>query len=124
MIGILFGYYFITPLSLNFLSNYIISDIIVNDINFVSFVKTISKFIFLCGLAFQFPVLIYFLAKFNFVSAKILKQYRKHAFVLMLILASVITPPDVLSQILISFPLLMLYEISIIIVLFIEKNKS
>ncbi len=122
--GILFGYYLITPLSLNFLSNYTVSDIIVNDINFVSFVKTISKFILLCGLFFQLPCIIYFLGKFNLVSVNFLKKYRKHAFVIVLILASVITPPDVLSQVLISFPLMILYEISIIVVYFVQKTNK
>lgn len=124
ILGILFGYYLITPLSLNFLSNYTVSDVIVNDINFISFVKTITKFIVLCGFVFQLPFVIYFLAKFNFVSKSFLKTHRKHAFVLVLILASIITPPDVLSQILISFPLMILYELSIIVVHFVQKRKK
>ena len=60
VLGILFYYFFITPLSLNFLSSFNVSDIIVNDINFISFVKTITKFIILCGLTFQFPLIIFF----------------------------------------------------------------
>ena len=124
VLGILFGYYLITPLSLKFLSNYTVSDLIVNDINFISFVKTITKFILLCGIVFQFPFIIYFLAKFNLVSKSFLKTYRKHAFVIVLILASIITPPDVLSQILISIPLILLYELSIIVVHFVQKRNS
>ena len=124
VLGILFGYFFITPLSLNFLSSFNVSDIIVNDINFISFVKTITKFIILCGLTFQFPLIIFFLAKFNLVTNKFLKNHRKHAFVLVLILASIITPPDVLSQLLISLPLVVLYEFSILVVQFVQKNKS
>jgi len=122
--GILFGYYLITPLSLNFLSNYTVSDVIVNDINFISFVKTITKFILLCGFVFQFPFIIYFLAKFNFVSISFLRRHRKHAFVLVLILSSIITPPDVLSQILISIPLMLLYELSIIVVHYVQKGNK
>ena len=124
VLGILFGYYLITPLSLNFLSSYTVSDIIVNDINFISFVKTITKFVLLCGFVFQFPFIIYFLAKFNLVSKDFLKNHRKHAFVLVLILASIITPPDVLSQVLISFPLIILYELSIIVVHFVQKKNK
>ena len=122
--GVFFGYYLITPLSLNFLSNYTVSDVIVNDINFISFVKTITKFILLCGFVFQFPFIIYFLAKFNLVSNTFLKNHRKHAFVLVLILASIITPPDVFSQLLISLPLMILYEISIIVVRFVQKKDK
>jgi len=124
ILGIFFGYYLITPLSLNFLSNYTVSDIIINDINFISFVRTITKFILLCGFVFQFPLVIYFLAKFNLVSKAFLKTHRKHAFVLVLILASIITPPDVFSQILISVPLMILYELSIIVVHFVQKKNK
>ena len=125
ILGVLFGYYIITPLSLNFLSNFTVSDIIINDINFISFVKTITKFILLCGFVFQLPFVIYFLAKFNLVTKKLLQIYRKHAFVIVLILSSIITPPDVLSQILIAFPLMILYEISIIVVHYVhKKNKT
>ncbi|MEC8537206.1 MAG: twin-arginine translocase subunit TatC [Bacteroidota bacterium] len=124
ILGVLFGYYIITPLSLNFLSNFTVSDIIINDINFISFVKTITKFILLCGFVFQLPFVIYFLAKFNLVTKKLLQIYRKHAFVIVLILSSIITPPDVLSQILIAFPLMILYEISIIVVHYVHKKNE
>ena len=75
-------------------------------------------------LVFQFPFLIYFLAKFNLVSNTFLKKHRKHAFVIVLILASIITPPDVFSQLLISLPLMILYEISIIVVRFVQKKDK
>ncbi|MAZ57922.1 MAG: twin-arginine translocase subunit TatC [Flavobacteriales bacterium] len=115
IIGILFAYYVIVPFSINFLSSYSISGEVTNKIHFISFIKTITKIILTTGLLFQLPVVIYFLTKFNLVTAKQLKQYRRHAFVVILIIASILTPPDVFSQILIGLPIFMLYEFSIFI---------
>lgn len=115
IIGILFAYYIIVPFSINFLSSYSISSEITNKIHFISFIKTTTKIILTTGLLFQLPVVIYFLTKFNLVNSKQLKQYRRHAFVIILILASILTPPDVFSQILIGLPIFMLYEFSIFI---------
>jgi sec-independent protein translocase protein TatC len=124
LIGILFGYYIMAPISLNFFANYQISEQIVNDINFISFVKLISKLIFICGFVFQLPVIIYFLGRFKLITSEKLKKWRKYAFIVILILASIVTPPDVFSQILISIPLFILYEISIVTISFIEKNDK
>lgn len=122
--GLFFGYYLLAPVSINFFANYHISDQIVNDINFISFVKLISKLIFICGVIFQLPVIIYFLGRFRLISSIKLKKWRKYAFVIILILASIVTPPDVFSQIAISIPLFILYEISIITISFVEKNDN
>ena len=113
--GVLFGYYVILPFSLNFLSSYTISSVIENNIHFISFIKTITKIILATGFLFQLPLLIYCLTKFNFVCPKQLKQYRRHAFVIILVLASILTPPDIFSQILIGLPIFFLYEFSILI---------
>ena len=114
-IGVLFGYFIIIPFSINFLSNYIISGSIENNIHFISFIKTVSTIIITSGILFQLPVFIYFLTKFNFVNSQQLKQYRRHAFVSILLVASVLTPPDIFSQILIAVPIVILYEFSIFI---------
>ena len=113
--GILFGYYVIVPFSLNFLSSYAISNVIENNIHFISFIKTITTIILTTGFLFQLPLIIYFLTKFNFILPSQLKQYRRHAFVIILILASILTPPDIFSQILIGLPIFVLYEFSILI---------
>ena len=115
LLGIFFAYYIIVPFSINFLSSYSISGVITNQIHFVSFIKTITKIVLTTGLLFQLPLVIYFLTKFNLVTSSQLKQYRRHAFVIILILASILTPPDVFSQILIGLPIFLLYEFSIFI---------
>jgi len=114
-IGILFGYFIIIPFSINFLSTYIISDTIENNIHFISFIRTISTIVLTSGVLFQLPIVVYFLTKFNFVNSNQLKQYRRHSFVIILLLASVLTPPDIFSQILIAIPIVILYEFSIFI---------
>tara|TARA_Y100001968_G_scaffold306695_1_gene323743 strand:- start:3807 stop:4586 length:780 start_codon:yes stop_codon:yes gene_type:complete len=115
LFGVLFGYYVIVPFSINFLSSYAISNLIENNIHFISFIKTITTIILTTGFLFQLPLIIYFLTKFNFVTPKQLKQYRRHAFVIILVLASILTPPDMFSQLLIGLPIFILYEFSIFI---------
>ena len=122
--GVLFGYYIMAPISINFFASYSISDQIVNDINFISFVTLISKLIFICGIIFQLPVIIYFFGRFRLITSRQLKKWRKYAFIIILILASIVTPPDVFSQIVISIPLFVLYEISIITISFVEKSDK
>ena len=124
VLGVLFGYYILAPISIHFFSNYQISEQIINDINFISFVKLISKLIFICGIIFQLPVIIYFLGRFRLITSQKLKNWRKYAFVIILILASIVTPPDVFSQIVISIPLFILYEVSIITISFVEKREK
>lgn len=114
-IGILFGYYFISPLSVQFLGNYQVSELISNQISVDSFISTITTVTLSSGLIFQLPLIIFFLSKVGIVTPEFLRKYRKHAIVIILILAAVLTPPDVMSQILMSIPLLILYEFSIFV---------
>lgn len=113
LIGVLFGYYLISPLSVQFLGNYTVSDSVANQIALNSFISTVSTVTLACGLVFQLPVVIYFMARAGLVTDKDLKGYRKHAAVAVLVLSAIITPPDITSQILVSLPLVLLYEISI-----------
>ena len=122
-LGVVFGYYVIVPFSINFLSSYNVSGVIENNIHFISFIKTITTIILTTGLLFQLPLVIYCLTKFNLISSNQLIQYRRHAFVIILIMASILTPPDVFSQILIGLPIFILYEFSIFISR-ISKPKS
>ena len=115
VVGLLFGYYVIIPFSINFLSFYAISSAIENNIHFISFIKTITTIVLTTGILFQLPLIIYFLTKFNFISSSQLKQYRRHAFVIILLIASILTPPDVFSQVLIGLPIFILYECSIFV---------
>lgn len=115
LIGILFGYFFISPLSVQFLGNYVVSDMVQNSISIQSFISTVTTITLACGLVFELPLLVYFLSKMGILTPEIMRKYRKIAVVITLILSAILTPPDVTSQILLTIPLLILYEISIFI---------
>jgi sec-independent protein translocase protein TatC len=122
MLGILFGYYIVTPLVIHFLANYQVDPSIVNRFDIVSYVSTIVTLTLACAFMFQLPVVIYFLARVNVVTAHSMRAYRRHAIVAILILAAIMTPPDVISQLLIATPLVLLYECSIFIAQFVENR--
>ncbi|KQC28536.1 twin-arginine translocase subunit TatC [Flagellimonas eckloniae] len=113
--GVLFGYYVVAPLSINFLGTYQVSKEVLNEIDISSFIATVRASVIACGIMFELPIIIYFLTKVGLVTPEILKKYRKIALVIVLILSAVITPPDVASQIVVSVPVLILYQISIYI---------
>ncbi len=113
--GVLFGYYIVSPLSINFLGSYTVSEEVFNDIDLQSYIATVRASVLACGLIFELPILIYFLTKIGLVTPEILKKYRKIALVLVLILSAIITPPDIASQIIVAVPVLILYQISIYI---------
>ena len=120
--GCLFGYYVLTPLSINFLGNFQFGDVEVNA-TILSYLKLVTSLVLGTGLIFQLPVVVYFLGKIGLISSEFLKKYRRHAFVVNLIIAAIITPPDVTSQILVSMPILLLYEVSIFLVARIERQR-
>ena len=113
--GILFGYYIMSPLAVNFLAGYQVSEIVQNEFDITSYVSTISTLVLGSGLLFQLPIVVYFLSKVGLVTPSLMRTYRKHAIVVILVLGAMLTPPDPLSQVLIAFPLLGLYEFSIFI---------
>ena len=112
-IGICFGYLILAPLSVNFLSNYIVSNDIINMIDVSSYIKLVANLVLVCALIFELPVLVHFLSKTGLITAEFMKRYRRHAIVLLAICAAIITPPDVMSMILVIIPLYLLYELSI-----------
>ncbi|MDW3196590.1 MAG: twin-arginine translocase subunit TatC [Cytophagales bacterium] len=114
-LGVLFGYFVIAPISVYFLTNYQIDPSILNEIDIISYVGLVSTLVLACALLFQLPVLVFFLTKAGLVTPALMKQYRKHAIVAILILGAIVTPPDVFSQVLIAIPLILLYQISILI---------
>lgn len=125
IMGVLFGYYIMSPLMISFLANYRISDMIVNEFDITSYVGTIVGVVFGSGLLFQLPVIIFFLTKIGIVTPGFLRQYRKHAIVIILIVGAIVTPSaDPLSQALISLPLYLLYEISILISASVIRKKA
>ena len=111
--GVLFGYYLIAPLSVNFLGGYSVSDQISSQINLGSYISTVTTVTMATGLVFELPILVYFLTKIGLLTPEWMKTYRRHAFVVTLILSAVITPPDIASQVLVTIPIVVLYEISI-----------
>lgn len=123
-IGVLFGYYVITPLSVNFLGNYSVSEIVDKNFKISSYISIIKSSVLASGFMFELPIIIYFLAKMGLVTPDFLRTYRKHAIVLVLILAAVITPPDVISQIIVTIPVILLYELSIVIAKVIYKKQN
>ena len=127
--GVAFGYWGIVPLSLQFLGHYELGDAIAGTdvahrIGVMSYVKTVATISFSSGLIFQLPVLIFFLARAGIVTPKGLKKYRRHALVGILVLSAIITPPDVTSQVMVSMPVLALYELGIVIARREEKRRK
>ena len=122
--GVLFGYYVITPLSLNFLSNYSISDKVTNEFDVSSVIAIVRSSSLASGFVFELPIIIYFLTKVGLVTPALLKKYRKFALVIVLILAAVITPPDIASQIIVAIPILILYQVSIYISAIVIKRQN
>ncbi len=124
LLGVLFGYYIIAPLSVNFLGSYSVSAEVINRINLRSYISTVTTVTLAGGITFELPVVIYFLTKVGLITPDFLRRYRKHAIVVILALAAIITPPDVFSQILVFIPLVILYEVSIWISARIKKKQD
>jgi sec-independent protein translocase protein TatC len=122
ILGLLFGYFFAAPLSINFLASYQVDPSIENQIDLQSYISTLTTMVFSCALMFELPMVVFFLAKAGLVSAELLTMYRRHAVVAVLIIAAVVTPPDVLSMTIFAIPLYMLYEVSAIIARIVRKR--
>ena len=114
----------IAPYTINFFSNFSLDDNIENKWTIASYFNTIVPLILGAGLAFQLPLVMFFLAKIGVVTASYLRSVRKYAILIMLILAGIITPPDMLSQIICTIPLVLLYEISILLCLKVERKEK
>lgn len=122
--GVLFGYYVIIPLTLNFFGTYQVSANVVNQIALSSYISTFVSVIFSIGVVFELPIFIFFLSKVGIVTPAFLKRSRKYMFVLILTISAIITPPDIFSQILVSLPMIALYELSIVLSARINRNKT
>ena len=124
IMGVLFGYFLIVPLSIHFLGSYQVSDEVVNTINTRSYISTLTSISFASGVVFLIPIFSYFLSKVGILTPQFMKTYRRHAYVVMLLLSAIITPPDIFSQIMVCFPLVFLYEIGILISRRVVKNRE
>jgi len=115
ILGVLFSYYLMVPWTLNFLGTYQVSSMVVNQISLSSYISTVTSTILGVGIVFELPVVVYVLAKIGIITPALLKNNRKYAFVIILIVAAIITPPDVFSQLIVTVPLYALYEISVLV---------
>jgi len=123
-IGVLFGYYLILPLSVNLFGGFNVSSVIKNEFNLENYIGMVKTSVISCGILFEMPIIIYFLTKLGLVTAKSLRQYRRYSIVIILIVAAILTPPDILSQVIVAIPLLILYELSIFIAAFVNKREK
>ncbi|WP_452222513.1 twin-arginine translocase subunit TatC [Lacinutrix salivirga] len=125
-IGVLFGYYIIAPLSVNFLGGYVLipGDDIAANPTISSYIALLRSVVVAGGLIFELPIIIYFLTKVGLVTPEFLKTYRKHALVVVLIVSAIITPPDIASQVIVAIPVIILYQISIYISKVVIRNQK
>ncbi|MBK9191597.1 MAG: twin-arginine translocase subunit TatC [Crocinitomicaceae bacterium] len=121
--GILFGYFIIAPLTVQFFGNWQLAESIENNITIGSYLRTIIMTVFFTGLLFLLPVVIFIFSKLGIITPAFLRKYRKHALVIILILAAVITPPDIFTQIIVTVPIYGLYEFGIILSGRVEKQR-
>ncbi|GAB4007599.1 twin-arginine translocase subunit TatC [Spirosoma sp. HMF4905] len=124
LLGLFFGYFIVSPLAINFLANYQITPEIKNQFDITSYIGILVTLSLGCALIFQMPMIAYVLSKVGVLTPKFMREYRKHAWIVILVVAGIITPsPDIYSQVLVALPLAMLYEVSIIVSGRIEKAR-
>jgi len=123
-LGVLFGYYIICALSVNFLGNFNVSSEVTNQITISSYLSSIATISLGTGVVFELPIIIFILSKIGIMTPQFMRSTRRYAFIIILIIAAIVTPtPDVITMLSVTFPLLLLYEISIIVSERVQKNK-
>ena len=122
--GVLFGYFVIVPMSVNFFATFKVSDVVVNQFSIDSYIGMVKTSVIACGLFFELPIIIYFLTKLGLVTPTFLRKYWKYAVIIILIVAAIVTPPDVVSQVIVAIPMLLIYEVSIFISAVVVKNQN
>jgi sec-independent protein translocase protein TatC len=116
ILGVLMSYFVLFPISFRFLGTYSVAEKVISNITIDSYVTTFVSLTLVMGLVFQLPVIAFFLGKMGVVTSDMLSQYRRHAFIILMVVAAVITPPDLMTLILVTIPLYLLYEVSIRVV--------
>ena len=124
LFGVAFGYYILAPMSIQFLGTYTVSASVPNLVDLNSYIGTITSLTLWTGLVFELPMVVYFLARTGLVGPGFLRTYRRHAYVSILLIAAIITPPDVTSQLIVSIPLIALYEVSILMAVRIQRSAD
>ena len=122
--GVLFGYYIIVPMSVNFFATFTVSNVVINQFSIDSYIGMVKTSVIACGLFFELPIIIYFLTKVGLVTPDFLRKYWKYAVIIILVVAAIVTPPDVVSQIIVTIPMLIIYEASILISKIVVKNQN
>ncbi len=122
-LGVLFGYYVVIPMSVNFVATFSVSKVVLNQFTLDSYIGMVKTSILASGLFFELPIIIYFLTKLGLVTPTFLRKYWKYAVVIILIVAAIVTPPDVVSQTIVAIPMLIIYEVSILISKIVYNNK-
>jgi sec-independent protein translocase protein TatC len=123
-LGVLFGYFLIVPMSVNFFATFKVSDLVKNQFTLDSYMGLIKTSVLASGLFFELPIVIYFLTKIGLVTPDFLRKSRKIAIIIVLIVAAIVTPPDVVSQIIVTIPMLLIFEASVIISAIVVKNQK
>jgi sec-independent protein translocase protein TatC len=122
-LGVLFGYFVVVPMSVNFFATFQVSSIVKNQFSVDSYMSMVKTSILASGLYFELPIVIYFLSRLGLVTPAFLRKYRKWGIVIILIVAAIVTPPDVVSQVLVAIPMLLIYEFSILISAFVTNKQ-
>ena len=116
IVGVLMNYFVLFPISFRFLGTYSVADKVHSTITLDSYIETFTSLTLIMGVVFQLPVVAFFLGKMGIVTSGMLAQYRKHAFIVIMLVAAIITPPDIMTLVLVTVPLYLLYEVSIQVV--------
>lgn len=124
ILGVLMSYFILFPISFRFLGTYSVSNMVESNITLKSYISTFTTLTLVMGLVFQLPVIAFFLGKLEVVSSEMLRLYRKYAFLLIMVIAAIITPPDLMTLILVTIPLYLLYEVSILVLKRMERQKQ
>jgi sec-independent protein translocase protein TatC len=123
-LGVLFGYFIVIPMSINFVATFTVSSVVLNQFTLDSYISMVKTSVLASGLFFELPIIIFFLTRLGLVTPSFLRTYRKYAIVLVLIIAAIVTPPDVVSQTIVAIPMLLIYEASIFISVFAQKKEK
>ena len=124
LLGVLMSYLVLFPISFRFLGTYSVSARVVSNITLDSYVSTFVSLTLVMGVVFQLPVIAFFLGKMGVVTSDMLSHYRRHSFIIIMLVAAIITPPDLMTLILVTIPLYLLYEISIRVVKWVEPDEE
>ncbi|MBO5553120.1 MAG: twin-arginine translocase subunit TatC, partial [Paludibacteraceae bacterium] len=115
IIGVLMSYFILFPISFRFLGTYSVAEQVHSTITLDSYISTFVTLTLVMGVVFQLPVIAYFFAKLGFIDSEMLAKYRQYALIIIMIVAAIITPPDLMTLILVTIPLYLLYEVSILV---------